>query len=504
MINESIISAPGTIGGNPSIKSRPTTATDTDNPGMTVCSTDPQQHDDRMAGRLQLHLKTDQLVAPSADRFLIRARGSTVTREVVAGFTTFGAMSYILAVNPAILSAAGMDYSQLVIVTALASAIGTLIMALWANLPIALAPGMGNNIIFAQIVVLRLGVTPGVALAMVLVNAVLFLTLSLTGLREKIIRGFPGPIRLGIQSALGLFIAWIGLKNSGLLILHESSVAIAPLSTAATVFAYAAVLLTVLLVACRVPAALLASIVVVTLIGLIVPDGHGGHLTSLPTQVLAWPVAPTKLFLLIDLPGLATNILTTFPVLLYLFVSDFFGVTATLVGVTRRAGLTDNEGNFPSGREAYAADGIASAIGAVLGTSTVGVYVESATGVAAGGRTGLTGIVVAALFALSVFVWPLILVIPPQALAPALLVVGILMLESLGELDMTHAENSYPPLLMVVLAAATTDLVMSLASGCFLYTGIILFKQQREKLTPVLVGLDLAFLVYIVLASRVA
>lgn len=449
-------------------------------------------------------LKTDWPVAPSADHFLVRARGSTTAREVIAGFTTFGAMSYILAVNPAILSAAGMDYSQLVIVTALASAIGTLIMALWANLPIALAPGMGNNIIFAQIVVLRLGVTPGVALAMVLVNAILFLTLSLTGWREKIVRGFPAPIRLGIQSALGLFIAWIGLKNSGLLILQQSGVAIAPLSTPAAIFAYVAVLLTLLLVACRVPAALLASIVIVTVIGTIVPDGHGDHLTHLPTQLLAWPTVPTKLFFLIDLPGLASNILTTFPVLLYLFVSDFFGVTATLVGLTSRAGLSDDEGNMLSCREAYAADGIASAIGAVLGTSTVGVYVESATGVAAGGRTGLTGVVVAGLFALSVFAWPLILVIPPQAVAPALLVVGILMLESLGELDMTQEENSYPPLLMIVLAACTTDLVMSLASGCFLYTGIVVLKRKRESLTAVLIGLDLAFLLYIALASRVA
>jgi AGZA family xanthine/uracil permease-like MFS transporter len=435
--------------------------------------------------------------------FGLSRHGTHVSRELIAGLTTFGSMSYILAVNPAVLGVTGMDHAQLICVTALASMFGTLIMALWANLPIALAPGMGNNIIFAQVVVLRLGLSFRIALAMVFVNALIFLALALSGWRERIIKGFPDPMRIGIQCGLGLFIAWVGLKSSGLLVLSSGSVGFAPLTGAASMLAYAGLLVTALLVALRVPAALLLSILAICAVGLLVPSGTGAPVTVLPDRVFAWPVAPAQMFLALDLPGLFSHFTTVLPVTLYLCISDFFGVTATLMGVLRRAGAIESDGRIPSGFQAFAADGIASAAGAVLGTSSVGVYVESATGVEAGGRTGLTALTVAALFAASLFLWPLLAYIPAQATAPSLLIVGVLMLEGVRDIDFSKAENVFPALLIIILTACTTDLLMSLATGCFLYTLIVAAKRQWHSLTPILIGLDAVFIVYIGLARAV-
>jgi adenine/guanine/hypoxanthine permease len=435
--------------------------------------------------------------------FELSRHGTHVSRELIAGLTTFGSMSYILAVNPAVLGVTGMDHAQLICVTALASMFGTLVMALWANLPMALAPGMGNNIIFAQVVVLHLGLSFRIALAMVFVNSLIFLALALSGWRERIIKGFPDPMRIGIQCGLGLFIAWVGLKSSGLLVLSKDSVGFAPLTSAASLLAYAGLLITALLVALRVPAALLLSILAICAIGLLVPSGTGAPVTVLPHSVFAWPVAPTQMFLALDFPGLFSHFATALPVTLYLCISDFFGVTATLMGVLRRAGAIESDGRIPNGFQAFAADGIASAAGALLGTSSVGVFVESATGVEAGGRTGLTALTVAALFAVSLFLWPLLAYIPAQATAPTLLIVGVLMLEGVLEIDLSKAENVFPTLLIIILTACTTDLLMSLATGCFLYTLIVAAKRQWQSLTPILIGLDAVFVVYIALARAV-
>jgi AGZA family xanthine/uracil permease-like MFS transporter len=435
--------------------------------------------------------------------FGLSERGTRVGRELIAGLTTFGSMSYILAVNPTILGVTGMDHTQLVIVTALASMFGTLIMALWANLPIALAPGMGNNVIFAQVVVLRLGLSFQIALAMVFVNSLLFMALAMTGWRERIIKGFPDPMRIGIQCGLGLFIAWVGLKNSGLLVVSSASVGFAALNSAAAVLAYLGLLVTALLVALRVPAALLLSILAISVIGLLVPGGAGAAITVVPNRLFAWPVTPSQTFMALDLAGLFTHFTTVLPVILYLCISDFFGVTATLVGVLRRAGMTASDGRIPNGFQAFAADGIASSVGALLGTSSVGVYVESATGVEAGGRTGLTAVTVAALFGASLFLWPLLVCIPAQATAPALLIVGVLMMEGVRDIDLSKAENVFPALLIIILTACTTDLLMSLATGCFLYTLIVAAKRQWQLLTPILIGLDIVFIVYIGLAPAV-
>ncbi|HEY9066796.1 MAG TPA: NCS2 family permease [Burkholderiaceae bacterium] len=446
----------------------------------------------------------DSMTTPASESrlgryFGVRAHGSTVARELLAGLTTFGAMSYIIAVNPLILSAAGMDRHALIATTIIASAIGTLLMALWARLPIALAPGMGSNIIFAQVVVLQLGVSYRTAFTMVLIGALLMLGLSVSRWREKIVIGLPPPIRLGIQCAIGFFVAYLGMKNGGLVIDRHGAPAFGDLSDPAVLLTLGGVFATLMLVARRIPAALLISIVAVTLIGLGVTGANGKPVTPMPQQWLDWPRWPGELIFAFDFHEFASKFFVVLPITLYFFISDFFSATATLVGVTRRGKMMTPEGDIPNARRAYAADGLASVIGAAAGTSTVVAYVESAAGIEAGGRTGLTGLTVAVLFGLAWFAWPLIAIVPPQATAPALVLVGLLMLEDLRDLDATSAQTSMPPLLTLMVTAVTTDLMLGMAAGLFSYTLIAAALGRRHLLTPVLLSLDAAFVVYILL-----
>ncbi len=436
--------------------------------------------------------------------FDLDRRGSTPVREVIAGFTTFGAMSYILVVNPAIMSAAGMDRHELILVTAIASIVGTLIMALSANLPIALAPGMGSNVVFAQIVVLKFGVSYQTALTMVLFGAILFTVLSLSRFRERIIQGFPDSLRLGMQCGLGLMIGYIGLSNAGLLVHSGGRVGLGDLLAAPPLLALVGILLALALVQLRIPAALLISIILITIAGIFVTRSDGQALTHLPDRLVDLPAAPRDLLLAFNFREFFSHFFLILPITLYFFLSDFFSATATFVGVTRRAGMMDASGAIPKARRAFAADGIASIIGAMLGSSTVVAFVESATGVEAGGRSGLTGITVAVLFGVSVFLWPLIACIPPQATAPAMVLVGIMMMTGgVREFDLSKLGTVVPTILMLVITIIMHDLLLGLAAACFLHTLIALKPGTTEKITPMLLTLDAVFILYIALAETI-
>ena len=261
------------------------------------------------------------------------------------------------------------------------------------------------------------------------------------------------------------------------------------------------VLATPVLMALRVPAALLLSIILLTLIGMLVPGASGRPVTARPHQLIDWPSLPHGLLFSLDFHQFITHFFVLLPIALYFFLSDFFSATATLIGVTRRAGLMDAQGRIPNAQSAFIADGAASMVGALLGTSTVAAYVESAAGVEAGGRTGLTAVVVAILFGLSLFFWPVIAIIPPQATAPALVLVGVLMMEGIRDLDVSRPENAIPPILILLLVVVTTDLMMGLASGCFVYTLIVLATRQWHKLTGMLLAVDAVLILYIVLIN---
>lgn len=438
------------------------------------------------------------------DRFFkISPRGSTLSRELIAGLTTFAAMSYIIVVNPEIVSATGMNRDSLIITTILASMVGTIMMALAANLPIGLAPGMGNNVVFAQVVVLQMGISWHIGLAIIFFDGLIFLLLTLSGLREKLVAGFPDPIKLGIQCGLGLFIAYVGLRNGGLIVsTSRAPVAFGHLAEPATLLAFVGVLVTPVLMVLRVPAALLLSIVALTIVGFFVP-GTEPHsfVTPLPDRLLALPHAPMDLIFQLDFKGLIANFFVLLPILLYFFLADFFGATSTLIAVTRRANMMTG-GSIPNVREALASDAIGSMFGALVGTPTVTGYIESVTGVEAGGRTGLSALVVAALFSLALFLWPVIAIIPPQATAPALVVVGLLMMEGIRDIDPAVPESSLPPIFTLLITVCTANLMAGMGSGCFVYTLLVAARRQWSKLTPMLLGIDAVFLLYFVVSAK--
>jgi adenine/guanine/hypoxanthine permease len=435
--------------------------------------------------------------------FQISERGSTMSREMLAGVTTFAAMSYIVVVNPMVLAAAGMNRQGVLLATVLSAMLGTLAMALWANLPVALAPGMGSNIVFAQVVVLQMHLRWQTALAMVFLNALVFLALSLTRWREKIVAAFPESIKLGMQCSIGIFIAFLGLKNAGLIVADPGSLlAFAKLDHAGVLLALVGILLTAVLLVRKTPSGFLISIAVLTVAGLFVKDATGHALTQTPQRWFSFPEAHRELLFAFDFHEFFAKFFLLLPVTVYFLVSEFFSATATLIGVTRRAGLSVPGETMPNAKAAFASDALASAVGAALGTSTVTAFVESVAGVEAGARTGLSGVVVAVLFALTLLISPLLGAIPMQAVAPALVLVGALMMEDVSQMG-RKAEEVLPPLLMIIFTVCTMDLMAGLAVGCFSHTLLAIGMKQWKKVTAALLVLDAVFALYLVLRNRI-
>lgn len=389
---------------------------------------------------------------------------TTPGREFQAGLTTFAAMAYILAVNPAILANTGMDKGALVTVTALTAALATIIMAFLTNYPIALAPGMGINAFFTFTIVLGKGIPWQEALGMVFVNGVIFLLLSVSGIREKIMAAIPHSLKIAVTCGIGLFIAFIGLKNGGVIVSNPATfVAAGDFASGPVALCLAGVLLTVILVARNVPGAIVVGIAVITVIGLFVPAAGGAKVTQLPTALLALPHSPDPVFL-----KLTFNFLTSWsaftvalPLIMTLLLVDMFDNIGTLIAVTKRAGLLSPDGTLPKAGRALLADSLATIASALFGTSTVVSYIESASGVAAGGRTGLMSLTTAGFFLLALFFTPLILSVPAAATAPALVIVGIFMMQSAVEIDLADFKIAAP----AVLTIFAIPLTFSIAEG---------------------------------------
>jgi AGZA family xanthine/uracil permease-like MFS transporter len=419
--------------------------------------------------------------------FRLAEHGTTVGREVQAGLTTFAAMAYVLAVNPSILAVTGMDRAALVTVTALSAAASTVLMGLLSNYPIALAPGLGINAFFAYTICLGAGVPWQQALGMVFVNGVAFLLLSIGGVRQRIIRAIPHSLKLAITAGIGLFIAFIGLKNAGVVVASpETLVTHGDFTGGPAALCLAGLALTAVLVARRVPGAIVLGMAAVAAAGLLVPDGRGGTVTTLPAAVFAPPASPAPLALQLDLSFLASvpSMLRTLPFILTLLLVDMFDNLGTLIGVTRRAGLLDEHGELPRAGRVLVADSVAAILSAVLGTSTVVSYIESVSGVEAGGRTGLTALTAAACFLVALVAAPLILAVPAAATAPALVIVGVLMMQSAAAIDMQDFVTAVP----AVLTLAAIPLMFSIADG--IGFGVIaaavlaLATGQPHRLTP--------------------
>lgn len=410
--------------------------------------------------------------------FHLKENGTTAGREIQAGLTTFAAMAYILAVNPAILANAGMDKAALVTVTAITAAIATALMAFLTNYPIALAPGMGINAFFTFTICLGRGVAWQEALGMVFVNGVIFLLLSLTGVRERIMAAIPAPLKTAVTCGIGLFIAFIGLKNGGIVVANPATyVAQGDFTSGPAVLCLAGILLTAILVARRVTGAIVLGIAAVTLAGLFISAG-GHRVTELPARFLAVPASPAPVAFKLTFRFLtsAGAFLKALPLILTLLLVDMFDNIGTLIAVTKRAGFLRPDGTLPRAGRALIADSTATILSALCGTSTVVSYIESASGVEAGGRTGLTGLTTAVLMILALFLTPLILIVPPAATAPALVIVGVFMMQSISEIDMRDFKTAAPAVLTLLAIPLTFSIAggigLGLISAAFLALGL--------------------------------
>jgi adenine/guanine/hypoxanthine permease len=435
--------------------------------------------------------------------FRLTERATSLSQEAIAGATTFAAMAYIIAVNPAIMSNAGMDRGDLVIATALAAIFGSVMMGLLANLPLAVAPAMGSNVIFTYVIVKQMGAPWRGALAMVAFTGLVFLILSLTKLREKVAKEVPEVLKVGIQAGVGTLIVFIGLRGAGFIVANQSTyIAMGSLKSPPVLFTLIGILVTPVLVVRRIPGALIISIAVLTIIGLFVPLSDTKMVTSAPTSILAWPKWPTSTFLALDFGWLFTHFIIALPLLFYFVCAEFFSTLGTLIGVTGAANLRKPDGSIPNATAAFATDATSSIVGPILGTSVVTAYIESVTGVQAGGRTGLTSLTVAGLFVLALFIWPAFVIVPSQATAPALVLVGVLMMQGVARIDMMELENAVPIVLTLFGTVLTNNLINGMALGTLSFILIALATGRIREITGVVWGLGVVFIAYFYVTTR--
>jgi len=430
--------------------------------------------------------------------FNLRSNGTTARRELIAGVTTFAAMAYILAVNPAILSdGTGMDRNALITATALASALITALMSLLTNYPIAVAPGMGLNAFFTFTLVRGAGIPWPAALGIVFYSGILFLLLTVTGLRASLIRSLPHELKVAISAGIGLFIAFIGLQNGGIVVHNDATlVTLGNLRQPAALVVIAGIILAGILSHRRIPGALFLTLLAITVAGFWIPNASGaGGLTRLPDsgRWISWPPSLSPLFLKFDLNWFWNHWRQALPLVLTLLFLDVFDNLGTLIGLGQRAGYLDENGNMPRLGRVLTADAGAAIVGSALGTSTVTSYIESAAGIESGGRTGLTGISVAGCFILSLFLGPLIGIIPPVATAPVLVVVGISMMQGIRTLDLEDLSKAIPVGVTVLAMPLTFSIAEGLALGFVVHVGILMGTGRVQQIRPLSWILTLLF-----------
>ena len=409
----------------------------------------------------------------------------TVKREVIAGITTFLTMAYILAVNPSILSDAGMDKGAVFTATVISSVLATLIMAMYAKLPFALAPGMGLNAFFAYTVVLTMGYSWQFALTAVFIEGIIFILLTLTGLRQKIVDSMPLVLRRAISPGIGFFIAFIGLKNAGIVSASPATfVTMGNLHDPAVLLAAFGILLSAVLLIKKVTGALLIGILVTTVIGIPLGVTHFTSVLDVPPSIA--PVVMKFEWHNVLSFDMAICVLT------FLFI-DMFDTIGTLLGVSHRAGMVDEKGNIPHLSEAFMADAIGTAAGAMLGTSTVTTYVESASGVNAGGRSGLTSFTTAICFVLALFLAPLFLAIPAQATAPALVLVGVMMMTDVSKLHLGDFADAVPAFVCIALMPLTYSISDGILMGLITYVLLRIFAGRYRELKLGMIVLAVLF-----------
>jgi AGZA family xanthine/uracil permease-like MFS transporter len=419
--------------------------------------------------------------------FKLKENQTTVKTEILAGITTFMTMAYILAVNPDILSATGMDKNALFTATALSAFIATLVMALVARLPFALAPGMGLNAFFAFTVVLGMGYSWQFALTAVFLEGIIFLILTAFNIRELIVNAIPLSLKHAVSAGIGLFIAFIGLQNAGLIVNNDAVlVGLGDMGSPAVLIALGGIVLTAVLLALKVKGALLIGIFVATVAGIPLGVTHmpEGHLLGTPPSVapIFWKFDFSQVF--------------TFDMLIVLFTFlfvDMFDTVGTLVGVSSKAGMLDKDGKVPRVKQALFADSVGTTVGAILGTSTVTTYVESASGVAEGGKTGLTSLTTAALFLIALFFAPLFTMVPAAATAPALVLVGFFMMSPILHINFDDYTESIPAFITILIMPLAYSIAEGIVFGMLSYVLLKLLTGKYKDISPVMIVLAVLF-----------
>jgi AGZA family xanthine/uracil permease-like MFS transporter len=431
--------------------------------------------------------------------FRLQEHQTTVKKEVLAGLTTFSTMAYILAVNPAILSTTGMDFKALITATALAAAIGTLVMALYARLPIGVAPGMGLNAFFAYTIVAGMGYSWQFALTAVFLEGVIFIFLSLFRIREAIINSIPENLKHAISVGIGLLIALIGMANAGIIETGMHSLGdgtldgvilkIGKITSTGPLIALIGLIVSAVLMYRKVNAALLIGILAATAVGIPLGITHWpaeGHLMSMPPSLapIAFKMQFSEIFSL-----------KMVVILFTLLMVNLFDTVGTLIGLCNKAGLLDSNGRLPRAKQALMADAVGTTAAGLLGTSVVTAYVESASGIAAGGRTGLTALTVAIMFLLSLFFAPLFAMIPSAATAPVLIIIGMLMMGAVTKIDFNDITEAIPAFLAIVLMPYSYSIAEGIVFGMLSYVLLKVLTGQYKSISTVMYVLSVLFIV---------
>jgi len=418
--------------------------------------------------------------------FKLQAHGTTVRKEIIAGVTTFLTMAYIIVVNPAILSTTGMDFGAVFVATCLAATIGTLIMGLWANYPIAMAPGMGLNAFFSFTVVGSMGYSWQVALGAVFISGVIFFLLSLFRIREWIINSIPLSLRFGISAGIGFFLALIALKNAGVVIDNPATlVGLGDIKVAESLLFFGGFVVICGLSFRQITGAVMIGILAVTAIAMMLGMVDYDGFVSAPPSL-----APT--FMQLDLAG-AFNVGMISVIFAFLFV-DLFDTSGTLIGAAQRGGLLDKDGRLPRLGRALMSDSVATMSGAALGTSTTTSYIESTAGISAGGRTGLTAVVVAVLFLACLLLSPIAKIIPAYATAPALLYVAVLMASGLKLVNWDDITDAAPAVLTALMMPLTFSIANGIAIGFITYAVLKAVSGRWSDLNPSVITIAVVFI----------
>jgi len=430
--------------------------------------------------------------------FHLSASGTTFKTEVLAGFTTFMTMSYILFVNPNIIKAAGIPVQAAFAATAIASAFATLLMGFLANYPIALAPGMGLNAFFTYSVVIGMHLPWQTALGAVFISGLVFFILTVTKVREWIIYGVPEVLRLSIGVGIGLFITIIGLENAGLVVKNSDTlVQLGNMRDPGVLVAVAGLIITAWLLSRRVRGAFLIGIILTSILAMITGVSPAPRSIGAVVSPVNPFAALTPTFWHLSITGVLNAGLITI-LFAFTFV-DMFDNIGTLIGVTRKAGLLDEKGNLPRMGRALLVDSIATMFGSIMGTPTVTSYIESASGVSEGGKTGLTSVVVALLFLVAIVFAPLVGLIPAQATAPVLILVGLLMMSEVVKIKFDDFTEAFPAFLTIVMMPFTYSIAQGLAFGFMAYTVVKLISGRHRENNAVTYTLTILFILHFVL-----